>query len=87
MIAFAAEDYGFSVYDSKNGIAVEGTGDNAADVLGDRTISYDAVTNTLTLNNAVLTSQEAPTPTICYHKQKVDIRVVFHVSPFILQLH
>ena len=67
MIAFAAEDYGFSVYDSKNGIAVEGTGDNAADVLGDRTISYDAVTNTLTLNNAVLTSQEAPTPTIQLH--------------------
>ena len=64
MTAFATEDYGFSVYDSENGIAVEGNGDNAADALGDRTISYDAVTNTLTLNNAVLTSPEAPTPTI-----------------------
>ncbi|MCD7845113.1 MAG: carbohydrate-binding domain-containing protein [Oscillospiraceae bacterium] len=49
-------DYGFSVYNSAASAAVEATSDNAADVLGDGTISYDAATNTLTLNNASLTS-------------------------------
>ncbi len=59
---FAADNYGFRIYDSKNSTAVEVSSDNAADILGDGTISYDAATNTLTLNNCNLTSPYASTP-------------------------
>lgn len=51
MSAQAVETYNLYV----SGIQV--TSDNASDVLGDRTVSYDATTNTLTLNGARL---EAP---------------------------
>lgn len=59
-MAFAAESYGFRVYDGKKGIAVEVTSDNANDILGDGTVSYNAAANTLMLNNAALTSPEYP---------------------------
>ena len=58
MLAFAAslvfaqpaqaEEYGLSIGPTKV------TSDNAADVLGDGTVSYDPETSTLTLNNATL---------------------------------
>ena len=57
--ASAAENYGFKVYDDEQKVAVEVTSDNAENVLGDGTVYYDALTNTLTLNNANLTSPAA----------------------------
>ena len=47
--AFAAENYGVTV----NNIAV--TDENADDVLGDSTVSYDVASNTLMLNGTNLT--------------------------------
>lgn len=47
---FAADTYAVSV----NGVAVDST--NAADVLGDGTVSYDSATNTLSLTDAALQS-------------------------------
>lgn len=57
--ASAAENYGFKVYDDEQKVAVEVTSDNAENVLGDGTVYYNALTNTLTLNNANLTSPAA----------------------------
>lgn len=48
--AFAADDYHVSV----NGIAIDST--NAADVLGDGSVSYDSTNNALNLSNAALQS-------------------------------
>ena len=54
----SAEEYGVWV----GGVQV--TSDNAEDVLGDGTVSYDAVTSTLTLDNANITD--------CYHIVNYD---------------
>ncbi len=53
-VAFGADSYEVWV----GGIQV--TSDNANDVLGDGTVSYDAVSNTLTLNNASITNACTP---------------------------
>lgn len=50
MTVLAADDYHVSV----NGVGVDSA--NAEDVLGDGTVSYDSVTNTLSLDNASLQS-------------------------------
>lgn len=53
---FADEVENNSVYELWVG-SVQVTDENANDVLGDGTVSYDADTNTLTLNNANITSE------------------------------
>lgn len=42
------------------------TSDNAGDVLGDGTVSYDAQTNTLTLNGAEITNPNPDTVSAVY---------------------
>ena len=51
--AFAETNYGIQINHGTTNTHV--TSNNASDILGDGTVSYDADTNTLTLNNADLT--------------------------------
>lgn len=69
MAASAEEPFNLWV----NGVEV--TTDNADDVLGDGTVSYDASTNTLTLNGAHLTGVDEATSSVIYSSKPAELTV------------
>ena len=60
------DDYNIAIYTGESYEAVSVTNLNAADVLGDGTVSYNPDGNILTLNNATIAPTEVESPAIVY---------------------